>query len=311
VAFWFKAGSRALAFEPEAARPFASESLGALSRRPDLSPRGFLKGSRAVEKPEKVPVQPQPKAAAVSSSGWSWTSRRNFTLAAGSALALALFSRMRAEGRGLPDGSAVKRRGRKAMVIDLTRCMGCHACAVACKAEHGVRLGGFRSWVSEEEAGTYPAVTREFLPRLCNHCRNAPCLKVCPTGATSRRGDGIVVIDPERCIGCRHCMAACPYQARYFNSQKDPNREQERFPARTHGTVDKCDFCARRVDSGGVPACVATCPASARVFGDAEDPGSAVSRLLRSTASSALLEDLGTQPSVFYVGRRIDGLRRG
>jgi Fe-S-cluster-containing dehydrogenase component len=197
------------------------------------------------------------------------------------------------------------------MVIDLERCIGCHACSVACKAEHGVRLGGFRSWVSEQEVGGYPVVTREFLPRLCNHCQNAPCRKVCPTGATSRRSDGIVTIDPDRCIGCRHCMGACPYNARYFNSQRDPAMEQRRFPARTHGTVDKCDFCSRRVDADEEPACVATCPATARVFGDADDPDSVVARLLRHEPSTALLDDLGTLPSVRYVGGRPDVFRRG
>ncbi|MBI4912036.1 MAG: 4Fe-4S dicluster domain-containing protein [Acidobacteria bacterium] len=190
------------------------------------------------------------------------------------------------------------------MAIDLDRCMGCQACAVACKAEHGVRLGGFRSWVSEEENGRFPAVTRDFLPRLCNHCGNAPCLKVCPTGATLRRADGIVVVDSARCIGCRHCMAACPYNARYFNSQLDPGPEQARFTARTHGTVDKCDFCARRTDAGRQPACVETCPAAARVFGDADDPDSPVSRLRATGRGAGLLEELGTQPSVFYLGRR-------
>jgi len=197
------------------------------------------------------------------------------------------------------------------MVIDLRRCTGCHSCAVACKAEHGVRLGGFRSWVSEQETGRYPDVTREFLPRLCNQCQNSPCLRVCPTGATSRRADGIIKVDSERCIGCRHCMAACPYNARYFNPQRDPGDEQRRFPARTHGTVDKCDFCSRRVDAGQDPACVATCPASARSFGDAQDSTSDVARLLGREPSTALLPDLGTRPSVVYIGGRPAAFARG
>lgn len=174
-----------------------------------------------------------------------------------------------------------------------------------------MRLGGFRSWVSEEEFGSHPRARREFLPRQCNHCENPACQKVCPTGATYKRGDGIVTIDPERCIGCRHCMAACPYNARYFNAQIDSEEVQERFPARTHGTVDKCDFCARRVDAGEKPACVATCPAGARLFGDAADPQSDVFEALRTRRVATLLPELGTEPSVFYAGGRPELFRHG
>lgn len=233
-------------------------------------------------------------------------SRREIGALVGAALA-GLFAAKPAEAAG---ASTDPRPGRKAMVIDLDRCTGCRACAVACKAEHGVRLGGFRSWVSEREVGSAPQVTRAFLPRLCNHCVEPACLPVCPTGATSKRADGVVVIDPERCIGCRHCMAACPYGARYFNAQRDPEEEHERFPARTHGTVDKCDFCARRVGAGGQPACVATCPAGARVFGDADEPASDVFAALRPGKAVPLLEDLGTGPSVFYRGGRPEAFRQ-
>jgi molybdopterin-containing oxidoreductase family iron-sulfur binding subunit len=250
------------------------------------------------------PDQPPYRDGPISVSSGTRSTRRHFAITGASALALVLFSRMKAKEPVSPEEPPKKRRGRRAMAIDLNRCIGCNACAVACKAEHGVRLGGFRSWVSEEEVGTYPAVTREFLPRLCNHCKNPPCLKVCPTGATSKRGDGIVMVDQSRCIGCRHCMEACPYNARYFNSQHDPKDEQKRFKARTHGTVDKCDFCSRRVDAGDEPACVSTCPGSARIFGDLEDLGSRVSQIVKASASATLLEDLGTEPSVFYIGRR-------
>lgn len=229
-------------------------------------------------------------------------SRRGFTRVACAGLLSILASRPGSASAAKPVSRA-GRGGRKGMVIDLDRCIGCRACAVACKAEHGVRLGGFRSWVSEAERGSYPAVARDFLPRLCNHCQDAPCMKVCPTGATHRGGDGSVLIDTSRCIGCRHCMQACPYQARYFNSQNDPMPEQVRFPARTHGTVDKCDFCARRVTAGGDPACVSTCPASARTFGNLEDPNTPVSLLLASRPSTVLREELDTRPSVFYLGR--------
>lgn len=250
----------------------------------------------AAGKPEARPLTDPPRPARAS--------RREFVARAGAALA----------GTILPLPAAAAERspsGRKVMVIDLARCTGCRACAVACKAEHGVRLGGFRSWVSEQEVGTGSKVGREFLPRLCNHCVKPACLAVCPTRATQKRADGVVTIDPERCIGCRHCMAACPYAARYFNAQIDPEEEQARFPARTHGTVDKCDFCSRRVDAGGSPACVATCPAGARSFGDAGDPASEVFASSRSGGAARLLSELGTEPSVFYLGGRPEAFRQG
>ena len=197
-----------------------------------------------------------------------------------------------------------KDQKRLAMVIDLRKCTGCRACAVACKAENGVRLGGFRSWVSYEEAGKYPYVKRHFLPRLCNHCQRPACLKVCPTGATYKRPDGIIDIDKTKCIGCRHCMGACPYTVRYFNPGHDPEGEK-RFPARTHGTVDKCNFCSHRVDGGVVPSCVNTCPARARIFGDMDDPDSEVSRLCAQGASATLLPEFGTVPSVCYISAHL------
>jgi tetrathionate reductase subunit B len=201
---------------------------------------------------------------------------------------------------GAPSANAQVRQKRLAMVIDLDRCIGCQACTVACKAEHGVHLGVFRSWVSRKETGDYPTVKRHFLPRLCNHCENPACEQVCPTGATYKRDDGLVAIDHDKCIGCRHCMGACPYNVRYFNPDPDP--EEERFPARTRGTVDKCDFCLRRVDNGVVPACVNTCPAEARIFGDLNNPDSEVSRLVSNGTAVTLLPQFGTGPSVFYIG---------
>jgi tetrathionate reductase subunit B len=187
------------------------------------------------------------------------------------------------------------------MVVDTDRCIGCKACAVACKAENGVRLGGFRSWVSDKEIGEFPHVTRYFQPRLCNHCQEPACMKVCPVGATFKRADGLVDVDKKKCIGCRYCMVACPYGVRYFNPRKDSEGELL-FPARTRGTVDKCNFCAHRVDNGVVPACVNTCPTSARIFGDLSDPGSDVTHKYNSDHAVPLLPELGTGPSVFYTG---------
>ncbi|MBF0624711.1 MAG: 4Fe-4S dicluster domain-containing protein [Magnetococcales bacterium] len=175
-----------------------------------------------------------------------------------------------------------------AMVIDTRRCIGCQACSVACKAEFAVPLGATRSWVEYVEKGTFPHVSRQFLPRLCNHCRNPQCVNVCPTGATFKRAeDGIVVVDPEVCIGCKYCIQACPYDARFIHPDT--------------GAADKCDFCLHRVGRGLVPACVNTCQGRARIFGDMNDPASAVAQLIATQPVTVLRQGMGTRPSVFYI----------
>lgn len=176
---------------------------------------------------------------------------------------------------------------RLGMVIDLDKCTGCHACSVACKSEFDLPLGVWRSWVKVDEKGSYPNTGRFFLPRLCNHCDEPPCMKVCPSGATTQREDGIVDIDEEKCVGCKLCIAACPYESRFSHPVKK--------------TADKCDFCLHRVDKGVVPSCVNTCPAKARVFGDLNDPNSEVSRLVGRKPVQVLKPELGTEPQVFYI----------
>ena len=146
------------------------------------------------------------------------------------------------------------------MLIDLKKCVGCHACAVACKEAHGTPPGITRSHAKREFEGEYPDATMHIVPMLCMHCENPPCVEACPTeGATYKREDGIVVMDPHRCIGCRFCMAGCPFGARSFNFRdpqpyvKDVNPE---FPMRTRGVVEKCTFCTERLAQGKLPACV-------------------------------------------------------
>ncbi|MFQ5974355.1 MAG: sulfate reduction electron transfer complex DsrMKJOP subunit DsrO, partial [Alphaproteobacteria bacterium] len=174
------------------------------------------------------------------------------------------------------------------MLIDARRCYGVHACTVACKAEFDVPLGHNRSWVEYVEKGTYPNVSRSFLPRLCNHCSKPNCVSVCPTGATwKREEDGIVVIDPDICIGCKYCVQACPYDMR--------------FPNPVTGTADKCDFCIHRVSQGLEPACVEACPSRARIFGDLNDPDSEISRVIASHPVTVLRPEKGTEPNVFYI----------
>jgi len=197
---------------------------------------------------------------------------------------------------------------RYGMVIDLNICIGCNACTMACKAEHATPPGVFYSKVLEKEVGKYPAARRIFLPVLCNHCRIPACEEVCPTGATSKRADGIVTVDHELCIGCRSCMEACPYGARtfynreatYYFNEKTPFEEiKQDFP---DGIVMKCNFCADRVDQGLDPACVQTCPTECRIFGDLDDAQSKVAQIIAEKKARPLLADKGLEPSVFYVG---------
>lgn len=189
---------------------------------------------------------------------------------------------------GRPAQAATPRKKQYGMLIDARRCYGVHACTVACKAEFNVPLGSNRSWVEYIEKGTYPAVTRNFLPRLCNQCSKPNCVTVCPTGATwKREEDGIVVVDPDICIGCKYCIQACPYDQRFLNPET--------------GTAEKCDFCVHRVSQGLEPACVEACPSRARIFGDLNDPESEIVRMIAANPVSVLRPEKGTEPNVFYI----------
>jgi len=195
------------------------------------------------------------------------------------------------------------------MVIDLKRCIGCYGCQLACKAEHGTPPGVYYARVLKQEEGQYPTVRQLFLPVLCNHCEDPPCVDACPTGASFKwEEDGIVDIDHDRCVGCRACMMACPYTNRYFNDQPPHYFPQGMTPyeeARTQrhqqNVVMKCNFCRDRVRAGKLPACVANCPTIARHFGDLDDPLSEVSVLIKERGGFTLHPEIGTGPSVYYL----------
>jgi Fe-S-cluster-containing dehydrogenase component/formate-dependent nitrite reductase membrane component NrfD len=185
-----------------------------------------------------------------------------------------------------PDPEPERRRWAK--VIDQTRCIGCHACSTACKSENGVPLGVHRTYVKAVEIGAFPAVRRAFQVTRCNQCDDAPCTAVCPTRAMFRRRDGIVDFDKRICIGCKACIAACPYDAIFINPDD--------------GAAEKCNFCAHRVDAGLEPACVTVCPTGAIVIGDLDDPGSPVARIVQRDAVAVRRPEKETHPKLFYKG---------
>ena len=175
-----------------------------------------------------------------------------------------------------------------AMVIDQRRCVACMACVIACKKENEVPPEQYRTRVLEMVEGQFPELRMELRSELCNHCDNPPCVYNCPTGASyKRRKDGLVLLKKHRCVGCKACLAACPYDARYINHKK--------------GYADKCTFCEHRIKDGKEPACVATCVGKSRIFGDLDDPNSLVSKALRENHAEVPLKSAGTKPRVFYI----------
>lgn len=217
------------------------------------------------------------------------------------------------------------------MVIDLAKCAGCHACTVACVAENKLPPGVVYRPVLEEEIGTYPNVRRRFIPRPCMHCQNPPCVKVCPVTATYKNEQGVVVVDYNRCIGCRYCLVACPYAARTSDFGEWYTRETPRtsedllgkdrcaegyennpaveygkkWPKRGKGSpignARKCHFCLHRIEKGMLPACVTTCIGRATFFGNRNDPDSLVAHLISSPRVFVLKPELTTKPAVYYL----------
>lgn len=224
---------------------------------------------------------------------------------------------------------------RYAMVIDLQRCVGCGACSIACRNENNVPDGIYWSNKITETSGTFPNVRYHYIPTLCNHCDNAPCVRGCPTQAMHKLDNGITMHNPKKCIGCKYCEFNCPYGVIYFNWRKahpfwrdgtelikggtfspaemtreaggtvvpyyNPERDETLAGIRPKGVVEKCTFCDHRIKRALLPSCVEACPSDARVFGDVSDPNSEVSKLLGKFRPFRLREQLGTNPHVFYI----------
>ena len=208
------------------------------------------------------------------------------------------------------------------MVIDRMRCVQCYACQISCKQAYFLPPDIFFNRVVVGESGAYPMARKHTFPVLCNHCAEAPCVDVCPTKASYKREDGIVVIDHDKCVGCKYCIMACPYQQRtsFKYSEQYPGQgytEYEKFGMKHNpyqdDTAVKCNFCKDRIDEGlangltpgedreATPVCVNACPVKARTFGDLDDPASKTRSLIRKRNGEQLHSDFNTDPSVYYL----------
>jgi Fe-S-cluster-containing dehydrogenase component len=172
------------------------------------------------------------------------------------------------------------------IAIDTTKCVGCHSCRVACQNQQGLDSNQSFNWIKELDAGKSPSYGKEYVPLQCNHCENAPCQRVCPTGAIYTSPEGVVLIHRHRCVGCKYCIQACPYRVRIIDEHD--------------GVSVKCWMCNDLVKSGGEPACVTTCPTGVRIFGDLDDPDSHISRFIARHRAKPLRPDLNTKPKIFY-----------
>ena len=249
--------------------------------------------------------------------------RRNFLIVGGfGALGAGMLSATKSFGRKVQAGQGMP-APKWALAVDLQKCWagqqaGCHDCLNACNKAHNIpQLNEAKDeikwiWLAPFEK-VLPGQQHDFLPEgikekpvvtLCNHCDNPPCVRVCPTKATFKSAEGVVTMDYHRCIGCRYCMAACPYGARSFNF-RDPrpliSEREMTYPTREKGVVEKCNFCAERLEEGLRPSCVEACSYGALIFGDLSDPQSEVREILRQRYSLQRKPQLGTDPKVYYL----------
>lgn len=204
-----------------------------------------------------------------------------------------------------PADEAVTDKVRWGMLIDTNKCAkGCNDCVSACNEEHALTTHGRpetdTQYIRKVELREKATGAVHSLPLMCQHCENPPCADVCPTGASFKRADGIVLVDKHICIGCRYCMMACPYKARSF--VHETVEDQKPYSPRGKGTVEACTLCVHRVDEDGTPACVESCGEDAMVFGDLNDPESNIAKAVKTHATTQIRADLGLNPGVRYQG---------
>jgi len=230
--------------------------------------------------------------------------RRQFlkTSVGAAAVAIAPGMMLYSVAQGKSEGASSKVRW--GMLIDTNQCKpGCNDCVTACNKENALPGGTLPTdsqWIRKIEIKDISTGRELSLPMMCQHCEHPPCVDVCPTNASMKRADGIVLVDKHRCIGCRYCMMACPYKARSF--VHEPQHDQNPDVPRGKGTVESCTMCVHRIDVGGKPACSEACPNQAIIFGDLNDPNSEISRKVHSVATVQIRDDLRLNPGVRYQG---------
>src|ERR1019366_7123814 len=231
--------------------------------------------------------------------------RRQFLKTSVGAVAVAIAPGMLLFDMAHGKSEAVSSKVRWGMLIDTANCAdGCNDCVTACNKENGLS-GGLRptdsQWMRKVELKDMRSGATFSLPMMCQHCAHPPCVDVCPTGASFKRADGIVLVDKHICIGCRYCMMACPYKARSF--VHEPLEDQKPYAPRGKGTVESCTLCVHRVDAGRIPACVEACNdtgGGAMLFGDLNDPSSEISKRVATYRTTRIRADLGCEPGVYY-----------
>jgi len=247
------------------------------------------------------------KLPALNSKSPTGINRRDFFKAGAALATVTLAPGVTLMAFGGDAAKGVTAASRWGLLIDVNKCASdCDACVTACSDENGWKDTGNpetdAQWIRKVDLVDMATGRQSSLPVMCQHCDDAPCVDVCPTGASFKRADGIVLVDKHTCIGCRYCMMACPFKARSFIHE--PVTDQKSYAPRGKGTVEGCTLCVHRIDTGGIPACVEACKKTgneAMIFGDLKDPASEIAKRVATYPSSALRADLKLDPGVRYT----------